>query len=114
MTFNRRCIRFFCLSGLLILLSHDSSPQETHAPVLYVNKIPPEGFLLDKDWRCQLGDDPRYADPRYDDRQWQPIDPTPDIHDIPVLWKNSILWMRLRFKIDSSLVGRLAMAINQS
>jgi len=79
-----------------------------------IDTIPPAGILLDKNWKFQIGDNAGYASRDYDDSQWQLINPTLDIHEIPVLWKHSVVWFRLQFKVDSRLLGQLAMMIQQA
>src|SRR4051812_6085180 len=87
---------------------HDTS----NAPVV-LKQLPTEGVLLDKDWKFMAGDNPAYADPQYDDRNWRPIDPTKDIHDLPQLWQG-IAWFRLHFMVDSAIARSIAMEIQQS
>jgi signal transduction histidine kinase len=84
--------------------------------VLRLNSIPSEGVLLDKGWKFRLGDNPDYARPDYDDREWQSIDPTLDIHDsLPQIPKSGIGWFRLYLSIDSTIQqNQLALVLQQS
>jgi len=79
-----------------------------------IRNIPPEGLLLNRGWKYKLGDNPGYANKDYNDRDWQTIDPTPDIHQLPILWKDSIVWFRLRLNVDAANVGDLAMAVTHA
>jgi two-component system NtrC family sensor kinase len=80
-----------------------------------IDSIPKDGLLLNKGWVFQTGDNPHWSDSNYDDKQWQPIDPTLDIHDLPALWQNKIVWFRLRFTVNSTLQKKaLALLITQT
>src|SRR6266542_6124025 len=107
---------FYCIF-LFIFLSFDNCfSQDSSAYVFHLNKIPPEGVLLDKGWKFQTGDNPDYAKSEYDDSKWQSINPTLDIHDsLPQIPKSGICWLRLHLLIDSNLLkDQLALIINQS
>ena len=81
---------------------------------LTITSLPPEGLLLDKHWKYQAGDDIAWAEQNFDDRAWQSINPTDDIHDLPLLWQNQIGWLRLCFTIDSALSEEsLALMVEQ-
>ena len=101
-------ILFIFLSNVRIL------SQDTVAKVLRVDSLPEEGVLLDKDWKFFSGDNPAYANPKYDDRSWETINPTLDIYDLPQIPKSGIGWFRLRLLIDSSLDRQLVLIIQQS
>ncbi|MDQ4139645.1 MAG: hypothetical protein M3142_03895 [Bacteroidota bacterium] len=95
---------FPCKVFLLILVVYTQSWAYTAADsTLWVNQLPVEGLLLNKGWKYMPGDNPAWAKPRWDDQNWQPIDPTQDIHDLPALWQSNIGWFRLRFSLDSTL-----------
>src|SRR6185436_1766041 len=82
--------------------------------VFHLNQLPPEGVLLNKGWKFQAGDNADYATVSYDDRKWQPIDPTLDIHDLPQI-KQGIVWFRLHLFLDSNFLNeQLAFSIEQS
>jgi two-component system NtrC family sensor kinase len=57
--------------------------QSTPDTILYINKIPSEGILLDKGWKFHAGDSREWVKPEYDDKNWGSINPTLDIRDIP-------------------------------
>ncbi|WP_373493452.1 ATP-binding protein [Aquiflexum sp.] len=104
------------LSLIFLLLGFGSwsnlSAQGTEIVIL--KDIPQEGILLDNGWKYIVGDNMEYASPYFDDSEWNSINPTVDIHDLPVLWENSIVWFRLNLKIDSTFIGQLSMAVQQS
>ncbi|MEO6357542.1 MAG: 7TM diverse intracellular signaling domain-containing protein, partial [Ferruginibacter sp.] len=79
-----------------------------------IHSIPEFGFLFDKGWKFQAGDNMEYAKPDFDDRKWQSINPVLDIHELPQI-KQGIVWFRLHFFIDSNLLKeQLVLVIEQS
>jgi len=105
-----------CLLCSILFLTVNCSSQNTDTAtyVVNINALPPEGVVLDKGWKFTVGDASAYARADYDDSKWQGIDPTKDIHDISALWNNKIVWFRIHLAVDSALVGKLAMIIQQS
>ncbi len=106
----------FISVSLIFLQSNKCLSQfDSSQNVFYLNKLSPEGILLDKGWKFQAGDNPDYAKPDYDDSKWQPINPTLDIYDSSLQIPTSgIGWLRLHLSIDSSLQKeQLALIINQ-
>ncbi|HSF54893.1 MAG TPA: ATP-binding protein [Algoriphagus sp.] len=79
-----------------------------------IKEIPQSGILLDKGWKYKIGDNPEYANPDFDDSTWDTINPGKDIHDLPMLWKDSVVWFRLQLDVDPSKVGNLAFTLLQS
>src|SRR4051812_9861423 len=103
-----------CLIFSIFLLILHCFSQDSATNVLHISKLPPEGIVLDKGWKFTAGDDPAYASPDYDDSKWQAVDPTKDIHDIPALWKNNIVWFRLKPEISNGVRQQpLSMTIDQ-
>jgi phosphoserine phosphatase RsbU/P len=51
-------------------------------------------------WLIHAGDDPAYAQPGFDDSQWTLFDPHTSLHNIYDKSKPSIVWYRLRVKVD--------------
>src|SRR5689334_9288574 len=96
------CMKLFYRVFLLaILLSKNCFSQDSTIHVFYLDKLPPKGVLLDKGWKFHNGDDPDYAKPNFDDRSWQSINPTLDIHNLPEIAKSDICWLRLHLSIDT-------------
>ena len=81
--------------------------------VVEIKNIPREGIFLDKGWKYKLGDNPERAMKEYNDQDWNTIDPTPDIHNLPILWKDSVVWFRVALNIDSTQIGNLTMTVSQ-
>ena len=84
--------------------------------VFRIDSIPAKGILLDKGWKWHAGDNPDFAKPDFDDSQWQSIDPTVDVMDLPqISKKGGVLWFRLDIKIDTSLINQIiSLMINQT
>ncbi len=68
-----------------------------------IDFAPTTGFILYNVWKYHMGDNPAWANPKFNDNDWQAINPTKDIKDLPPLWKTNIGWFRVHFNIDSSL-----------
>ena len=67
-----------------------------------------QAVVLDKlGWKYSPGDDPRFADPQFDDRAWETLNGTAiTLDSIPKSGWNGIGWFRLRLKIDDALVNQ--------
>ncbi len=99
---------FLCFSGKS--LSQNNSDNAIH-----LTNLPAKGIVLDKGWKFHPGDNPEWAKPHFDDKNWKSIDPAKDIRDIPELWKTNIGWFRFRFTIDSSIAREgVAVMIDQT
>ena len=102
-------MKFFCLSILFLLLANTCLPQIRLGP------IPKEGILLNKGWRFHAGDNPAWATPDYNDRDWLKVNPDIDVHHLLKQYKDAgIGWFRLRMHFDSSLLdSSFALVISQ-
>ena len=108
-------MKFFCFLFLFIFVCVDYCfSQDSSGYVFHLKQFPPEGILLNKRWKLQPGDNPDYAKPDYDDRNWQTCNPTLDIYDLPQVPKSGIVWFRLHLSCDSAIDNQLAMTIQQS
>ncbi|MBF9239557.1 histidine kinase [Hymenobacter sp. BT683] len=63
-------------------------------------------MVLDSGWTYQPGDNPAWAEPTADDRQWQPINPTQCLQRLPQVQQASVGWLRLRFRVGPGLQNR--------
>jgi signal transduction histidine kinase len=82
--------------------------------VIKIDSLPKDGILLDKGWKYYSGDNPDYANADYDDRDWQPIDPTMNVEDLPPVIRTGIGWIRLHVSKGVDIRGvPLALLINQ-
>ncbi|HXL56265.1 MAG TPA: hypothetical protein VN958_08420, partial [Chitinophagaceae bacterium] len=95
---------------IIILLSRFTTFSQTQI----INSIPKSGLLLNSGWRFHAEDNPEFAKVYYHDSDWQSVDPTRDIHDMPALWKNNIVWFRLHFTIADSIDNGIALIMQQS
>ena len=76
--------------------------------------LPHEGILLDKGWKFHGGDNSVWADPEFNDENWQSINPSLDIHHIPQIHNVPIFWLRLHLLVDSSLIDQpIGMTVSQ-
>ena len=86
---------------LLILLALGTS-----IPVRTVGKVLKLEVDLRGEWRLEIGDDPRYKDPNFDDSTWERI-------AVPSTWENEgfpgydgYAWYRTRFVVPAELKGK--------
>src|SRR5580693_7545110 len=82
--------------------------------IIHIEKVPTEGILLDKGWKFHAGDDSKWINPDFNDRDWESIDPAVDITQIPQFETSTIGWLRLRVSIDSSVASQpLSLIVTQ-
>jgi len=66
-------------------------------------------------WKYHQGDDPRWADPEFDDRDWQEVNSILGTQDRKKITWEGIGWFRFHFEVDSSLWRQpMALLIRQS
>jgi signal transduction histidine kinase len=106
--------RFYCILLYLIFFSPSYS-QISNSNVVRIDAIPAAGILLDTGWRFHTGDNPQWAKPEFDDKDWENLSPTVDVHDLLKRHRDAgIGWFRLKVKIDSLLQGSsVALVISQ-
>ena len=85
-------------------------------PVFHLDSLPAAGVLLDKGWTYHAGDNPDFARPEFDDKSWEPLNPSLDIFELPQVPKTGkIGWLRLHLTLDSTVLqSQLALIIQQS
>ena len=94
----------FLLFLLIPILTSKCFSQRHVSQIFHLDSIPAQsGVILNKGWKFHPGDDPQWAKPGYDDATWQPVDPTLDLHKVPIVKKAGIGWFKLKIKVDSSL-----------
>ena len=64
------------------------------------------------DWRYHFGDDPRWADPNFDDSSW-PI-ATQGRWPIPAFYSDGFIWVRVRIPVPGGVADPLAIRDNQN
>ena len=71
-----------------------------------IDSLPKQDMLLDKSWKWHAGDNPDFAKPDFDDSNWEGIDPTKDIMELPMVNNANISWFRLKLELDSTLLNK--------
>ncbi len=97
---------YSALIVLFFLTSGEILSQPTPPIIFHLDSLPAKGILLDKGWKLHPGDDPQWANPVYDDTEWQPINPMLPLYRLPEIKQPGIGWFRLRLQIDSSLQNK--------
>ncbi|MBC6608033.1 hypothetical protein H8B13_14495 [Hymenobacter sp. BT188] len=90
----------------LLFLSTVAVPLPADTVTLQVSRLPSNGLLLTQGWRYQLGDNPQWARPDFDDSAWDTLDPTRLRRELPAVLGMKISWLRLRFRLGDSLHQR--------
>lgn len=102
----------YALGLCFLLLSFSRTVAQSH---LRISRLPPEGILFGKDWKWHAGDNPDWANPTFDDRQWESVNPTKDIMDLPEVRQAGIGWFRLHLVISPSVLAEsLALLVEQT
>ncbi len=82
--------------------------------VVDIDSLPSQGFKLNKGWRFYPADNPDYAQTNYNDKNWQPIDPSLPVPELPKAAQQGIFWMRIRLRINPALRPGASLVIVQS
>lgn len=89
--------------------------QEELPIIFHLDSISKQGIKLDKGWKFHPGDDSHWAKMEYDDKTWQRVDPTLQLHQLPMVKEAGIGWFRLKIQMDSSLLNeRVTMVVTSS
>ena len=107
-------MKIFSAILILALFCVEYCFSQNTTEIIHIDKLPPDGVLLDKGWKFHTGDNPEYANPNLDDSKWLPIDPTKGIHDIAPFAKTGIGWLRVKLALSNDLQKeQLALLIRQ-
>ncbi|MCC3154560.1 sensor histidine kinase [Hymenobacter sp. BT770] len=100
---------------LLVWAGQLAVAQPARQPAVTLQQMPDGGIELEKGWTFHAGDNPDWARPDLDDSQWQPLNPTVGLEQLPPQVKQAgIGWLRLRFRLGPALQHRaLALSIFQ-
>ena len=80
-----------------------------------IDSIPNERIVLDKAWKWHLGDNYAWADSKFDDSNWEAIDPVQDITSLTELPSKGIGWLRIHLRVAPSVRGQtLALYVRQA
>ncbi len=77
--------------------------QEGDTAIFHLSKLPVEGVLLDKNWKFHAGDNMDWGKPGFNDNDWEDINPTLALHELPDVRNAEIGWLRLSLNVDSLL-----------
>jgi serine phosphatase RsbU (regulator of sigma subunit) len=64
-----------------------------------------DGVVLSRAWRFHPGDDPRWADPAFDDAGWEPVEPLMGEGKLPPGGWPGVGWFRRHLRIEQALWG---------
>ncbi|SMC00009.1 histidine kinase [Hymenobacter roseosalivarius DSM 11622] len=87
----------------LLFLSAAAAPLPADTAILQVSRLPAKGLLLKQGWRYQVGDNPQWARPDFNDSAWDTINPTRPRRELPAALGSGISWLRLHFRLADSL-----------
>lgn len=83
--------------------------------IIAIDSLPSEGLLLNKGWKWSAGDNPKWANPEFDDSGWQEVNPSQDLSRIPQLTKKGIGWFRATLEFSPLVAQKLTtLHISQS
>jgi hypothetical protein len=100
--------------GLYLLFGLLTLPALQAQPTADVLTLPLDEILPDEYWRFQAGNNPAWASPSYNDRQWINRSPSSLLLQNRPLWQTGQGWFRLPVRIDKHLVGlKLQLNISQ-
>lgn len=95
---------------LVILLGGTSAAlaQEPEPAIIRAAVLAEEGGVnLVLGWRFQSGDDPRWASPAFDDRDWELVEPRmPPGGQLPRQGRPGTGWFRRRLRVEPALLGK--------
>ncbi len=102
-------LRMLTLSLWLLLLTTPLSAQSEGTLTLTADSLQNgKSVELSKlNWKFQPGDDPRFADPQFDDNSWETLKGTAiTLANIPQSGWRGIGWFRLRLQVDPALANQ--------
>ncbi|WP_230471381.1 ATP-binding protein [Hymenobacter jejuensis] len=86
--------------------AHVQAAQPDTSSVVTFAEMPATGIVLDKGWKFHPGDNPAWARPAADDRQWEPLNPTLGLRRLPQVQQAGVGWLRLRFRLGPGIRQR--------
>ena len=96
------------INCLLLALIATVGYAQPRATAFQLADLPTQGVLVNQGWRFHPGDNPDWAKPDLNDSQWESIDPTKDIEDLPQVQRAGISWLRLHITTGPNLPPVLA------
>lgn len=102
---NRPALSY--VTAILLLLVAASAVLGQEPKPARITELGEEGLSsLVYAWRYHPGDDPRWADPAFDDTGWEPVEPQMADGHLPRQGWPGTGWFRRHLEIDSALLGR--------
>ncbi|HEY9703170.1 MAG TPA: hypothetical protein V6C58_12025, partial [Allocoleopsis sp.] len=96
---------------LFLCLSFTAFTQNDN--IFFIENIPEKGFILEKNWKRQFGDDPNWRNPAYDDSNWESFNPVLDINKLKENEKG-VAWLRTKLVLSPNIQNTpLTLTINQ-
>ena len=98
---------FLRIAALALLLGSALAAHGQEPNPVRITDLGEEGLkLLTFAWRYHPGDDPRWADPAFDDTGWEPVEPQMPAGKLPRQGWSGTGWFRRHLVIDPELLGR--------
>jgi hypothetical protein len=94
----------FAYVAAIALLCFAPTRHTAHAQTFDATNLK-EPVELGTTWLVHAGDDPTWADPRFDDSHWTPFDPHASITSVFGTSRPEVIWYRLRVKVDPDQTG---------
>lgn len=71
-----------------------------------MDSLPARGVLLEKGWKFHEGDNLNWANPKYNDLEWESVNLLLALYKLPEIKQPGIGWLRLNLQVDSSLQNK--------
>ena len=97
---NFRLEILFCFFLLISGVTYASTPDTIY---VYSDSLKEKSISLDDVWKYHAGDDSVWAEPGFDDSNWDTLKTRMTVSDIPEDFWKGIGWFRTNIRIDSSL-----------
>ncbi len=92
------------LAFLLLLFAGNVFAQKDD--IFRIDKLPKQGITLDKGWKFHAGDALEWANPNFDDSDWDTLHPSTLFAELPQLTTAEIGWFRLPVQVDSAFINQ--------
>jgi signal transduction histidine kinase len=98
---------------LLLLFAARKAHPQTGGGFIHLDSISEKGVILDKGWSFKAGDNISWAGINYNDRDWQPVNPTDEIHHLQQVRNAGMGWFRLKMEVGPALRNKsIAMLVS--
>lgn len=100
----RRLCESLGIAGFLLCALVTASRAQSPVPEFDATSLR-QPVDLASTWLVQPGDNPAYADPRYDDSHWMRFDPHTDLRNLLPSARPDVVWYRLHVKVAPNQTG---------